>query len=231
MHRFRIAATLFLACIAMAMPALALDDYPPTGAGGPTDLCAYVRMVNLLPGSPPLTVTLDNFTVLDNLAYARPFGYQGIMQRSYLLTLRPTGTATTAPPLVAANVRFTSQFYYTVVAMPTPQGPGIVQLYDDPKLPPSGQVRVRYLNAVLSAPSLIISANGQPLATSVPYGYTTPYLTLPQNQLTTSVTWTGCTTPPTPVTFPQGKVRVATVIIYGDARQTGPLGALVLPER
>lgn len=215
-----------------AVPVLAFDPWPPAGAGGPTDLRAYVRFVNLMPGSPPVDVFLDSTREVQCLPYGSATDYEAIMQKSYELTLRFAGMPRGFLPAGEFDVQFLSQFYYTVGILGTPECPRLVVLDDDPTLPKCGSARVRYLNAALGVPATGLAlASGAPVFPVMPYGTATGYANLPNGYgpftvISTANEYTMKSVPAVP-TSP----RVYTLVVFGDTPRGFPMTTMMLIER
>jgi len=227
MRKLRLAWTLLL-LIGLVAPLLALEDIPPAGAGGPTDLRGYVRLVHLAPGVPPVDVYLGDLLFRRALPYAQPTPYLTVMGRSYNMAVRPSGPASTPTPLTVSPVRIYPQFYYTYLIVDTPQGVQVITLYDDPGLPSSGKTRVRFVNVMRYAPPLSLSRGDNVLVRDLPFGQVSNYQTIPASGGEYTIMG-GARVLRIP--SPPNRARVYTIVTYGDARTPSQVGALVLVDR
>jgi hypothetical protein len=216
----------------LALPAWAIQDYPPAGIGGPTDLRAYVNLLNVAPGASPLDIYLNTYRIAAGVPYGQATGYRAIMQQDYSAGIRPAGSPLSDAPLVATPLRLRSQYYYTLAVLGVPGDLRLVPLADDPAIPPSGQVRVRVLNALYGAPPLTVAnAQGTPLFAATPYGMVTPYRLLPLTGYGPVTVTAGNAPPLLRVLAPTEQARVYTLVIAGNPRGGVPAQAFLVVER
>lgn len=230
MHQFQIATTLWLVMVALALPAFALDNFPPGTAGGPLDLRSYTRFVHLAPGVCPLTVSLSGRQVAA-LTYQQCTRYLPIMQGNYTVSLQPLGQSLLDPNSAYGPLSLYALFYSTVLIVGQPDAVRVLPLPDDPMLPSVGWVRVRFVNAAYKSPPLTLSQQGgERLFWDLPFGCISEYRTIRRRACGYTIT--------TPIERcivslpPQSKeVKVYTVVIYRGETADEPYKAMVLQDR
>ncbi len=224
--------TMVLGLLGVPAAAAIFDTVPSALIGGPTDLRTDVRFVHLAPGVPAIDISLGHYPLAANLAYGQGTRYQTIFQQWYDVQARPTGAAITTPPLVSQPARFIAQFSYTMLLLGTPGALWLLQLGDDPGLPPVKKSRVRFVNAVLNSPPLTLDpVAGGALFPAMKYGAVTPYQEIPAPREPFRVTTRDSDKPLARIALPPAGSRVYTVVLYGDFKVPASLHSLLLIER
>ncbi len=217
---------LLLLAVLIAGSARAFDPVPSAGAGGPTDLRAFVRFVHVGHPGQPVDLYLGNTRILNNFRYGEATDYRAIMQRRYAMALRPPNASWATRALATQPVQFVSHAYYTVLLLPAGARWVFSVLGDDPHTPPRGQDRVRFIHAARNTPPLMLAtARGEAIFRGVAYGQMGHYQLIPAG-VPSLVLATPTGTPVSQVAIPR-EARVYTVIAYATA-DPSVVGTLVL---
>jgi len=233
MHQWWTAAKVLLALAVLVSPACAFDMFPPAGLGGPTDLSSYTRFVHLASGVCPLSFSLNAFPVA-KLDFGQCTGYQAINQQNYALQVQPTGGSLLAPQASFGPLPLRSQYYYTVLVMGQSDMLRVKVLDDDPGLPPAHHVRVRFVNAALTAPPLTLSTCGEaaaPVFCDIAPGCASDYRLLPSGLAGYRITTARSATPLVDVVTQPCNGWVYTVVVYGGYTPEEPYRVIVLRDR
>lgn len=172
-------ATLVALTLVGAAPASAADT-PPGGS--------WVRAAHLLPGGPPVQVTLAPadgaagaaITLADSVGYGSATDYRTLPPGAYAVTVRPVGAAAGTAPLVTTTYTAGPGAASTLAVLGTTAQPRLLALQDDLTTPAAGSARVRVLPAAGTAPQVTVQAQGGPtLASGAVLGQPTAYVTVP----------------------------------------------------
>jgi hypothetical protein len=209
------------------LPGAALDAYPSVGAGGPTDLRAYVRGINVLTGVDRLDLLLDDVVVWRALGAGASTAHLPVQSAGrYVVAIRSAAAPGGTLPRALAEVRLYPQFYYTLLVYGPADAPAILLLADEPRRPAAGQYRLRVVHALRGGPPLTLLQAGVPVAPALPYGAVTPDLLLPRPD---PVTIRGPAGDMGTVPLPATATRDALLIIYGAGTAGVPVRGLVVP--
>ncbi len=215
----------------LAAPALAFDTFPSDFTGGPTDLRCYTRFAHLAPGLGRVVISLGTFPVT-TLDYGQRTGYQAINQGHYPLSFHPAGECTLGPITSYGPIRLYAQSYSTVLLVGHGPALRLLQLPDDPSLPPAGRVRVRLVNAALDAPPQTLQTTTcQPLVCTLPAGGISPYQQLPARTNGFCLMAPHAATPLLQIPPLPRTGRVFTIVISSGQSAVCPYQALVLVDR
>lgn len=165
---------------ATVLALLAAGPIPASAADG-----AFVRTAHLSPDTPEVDVYIVSAAdpadtiVLEGVGYGAVSDYQAVAGGTYTVSMRPAGAEANTPPVISTTLDTSPGKAYTVAGVGMFDDLGLTVLDDDLTLPPSGQSRVRVIQASASEPKLDISVDGGPtLGTDVPFATTTGYETV-----------------------------------------------------
>lgn len=199
-----------LALVAGTAPASAAPAAPSAAAG-----TAWVRAAHLVPGVGTMTVRLVPFAgssladapsgpvpeamadgttrVLEpTVGYGGIGEYRQVPAGLYAVTVRPVGSDTSGPPVLAGTFLAQAGSAVTLAALGHKPSPRIDVFADDLDRPKAGTASVRLLPAVPDATSTTVVASGGPtLADSAPFGKPTSYAAVPAGRWTLRVSTTG----------------------------------------
>lgn len=175
------------AATAFALGALTVALAPAAGAA----TGSYLRLAHLSPDTPEVDVYVVSAAdptdriVLEGVGYGTLSEYQAVDGGTYTVSMRPAGADESTPPVIATTLTTEEGSAYTVAGVGLFNDLGLTVLPDDLTLPPSGQSRVRVIQASASQPELDISVDGGPtLGEDVPFATTTGYETVDPGQWT-----------------------------------------------
>ena len=204
--------------VALAIPAQAGTD-------------AYLRTAHLSPDTPDVDIYIvsasdpSNQIVLNGVGYGSVTDYRPVPQGTYTVSMRPAGADPSTPPVISTTLNTAEGKAYTVAGVGSFNDLGLTVLRDDLTLPPSGQSRVRVIQASASQPKLNISVDGGPsLGADVAFASTTPYETVAAGTWTLRVD--GGTGLATTLPFKVEAGAVYSVLILDSAQG----GLTVLPQ-
>lgn len=180
----------------------------------------YVRLAHLSPDTPAVDVYLYTNgdtkprLVLRHVAYGALSPYQRLSAGSYSVAMRPADAAASSPPVLSTNVNVQGGESYTVAGMGPYKGIRLRILHDTSSLT-SGQAAIRVIQASLRAPTIDVTAAGQPFASALHFPDATPYRPLPTG--TTAVAVSGPAGGPTTtnVTLTAGSLHTV-IVLDGD---------------
>lgn len=212
-------AVLAAAALAVLTPlsVMVLGAAPASAADG-----AYLRLAHLSPDTPEVDVYVvsvadpDDKIVLEGVGYGAVSDYQTLSGGSYTISMRPAGADSSTPPVISTTLDTAPGQAYTVAGVGMFDALGLTVLDDDLTLPPTGQSRVRVIQASASEPELDISVDGGPsLGTDVAFATTTAYSTVPAGQWTLRVDGAAGLAATLPLTVESGGVY--SVLILDDS--------------
>ncbi|MGG5260368.1 DUF4397 domain-containing protein [Phycicoccus avicenniae] len=221
---------------ALAAPA---PDAVPAAAG-----TAWVRAAHLVPGVGTMTVRLVPFAgssladaptggvpeaqaegttrVLEpTVGYGGIGDYRQVPAGLYAVTIRPVGSGTDGPPVLAGTFLAKADTAVTLAALAHTPTPRIDVLTDDLDRPGAGTASVRLLPAVPDAASTtVVAADGPTLADAAPFGEPTSYAAVPAGRWTLRVSTAGGAESATPTTAPVDVASggVYTVFVLADGK-------------
>jgi Domain of unknown function (DUF4397) len=154
---------------------LAAAPAPAAGAVG------YVRLAHLSPDTPDVDVYLGPVTggkpqKFPGVGYGTVSNYLPLPVGTYAVSMRGAGAPETDPPVLTTNVTVADGKAYTVAGVGKHAALGLKVIDDDLTLPPSGQAKVRIVQASVRAPVLSVSiVGGATIAEGINFATTTDY--------------------------------------------------------
>jgi len=114
--------------------------------------------------------------VFPGVGYGVVSKYLPVPTGTYAVAMRAAGAPATDPPVLTTNVTVESGRAYMVAGVGRHADLGLKVINDDLTPPPSGEAKVRVVQASLRAPALNLSiAGGSTIAGNVPFATTTDY--------------------------------------------------------
>lgn len=142
----------------------------------------YIRLAHLSPDTPEVDVYLTAFerpdfkVVLRGVGYGAVSPYQPAVPGRYTVSMRLAGAAESTPAVLSTNVEVATKGAYTVAGVGKKATLGLRVINDDLTPPPSGQAKVRVLNASIAAPAIDVVGNTRTvLASGAQFTATTGY--------------------------------------------------------
>jgi hypothetical protein len=185
-----------------------------------------LRLAQLTPDLPDVELVVASVAdprkkmISATLHYGEVSGYQPVEPGDYLVTMRPAGS--TEPPAVSRTLSVQPGTAYTVASVrhtKTPDDLGV--LVDDLMSPPSGQARVRLINAAPPAPQLDVRDEAGPVALGLANGAASPYQEVAPGTVRLMVGAPGQPSTDLPVTIaPNQVVSVVLTSANGGPRAT-----------
>ncbi|QIM22748.1 DUF4397 domain-containing protein [Phycicoccus sp. HDW14] len=234
--------------VVAATPAHAAPSAPNPPAKSSAAGTTWVRAAHLVPGVGTMTIRLVPFagtSLADAPKAAIPeaeadgatrilepaVGYGGIGEYRqvpaglYAVTIRPVGSATDTPPVLAGTFLAQDGRAVTLAALAHTPSPRIDVLTDDLDRPAAGSASVRLIPAAPDATTTTVAAAGGPtLADRVPFGEPTRYEAVPAGRWTLNVSTTSDARPDRPtsaaVTVASGGVYSVFVLADGKGGVT-----------
>lgn len=158
----------------------------------------WVRLAHFSPDTPPVDVYLASFedpakpAVFNAVGYGVLSEYQRLAEGRYTVSMRAAGADPASPPVISKDVRVTGDKAYTVAGMGRNASLVIDVITDDLNTPPSGQSRVRVIQASSRAPLVTVSAKDGPvIAKDASFPSTSPYVALAPKGWTVDVAGAG----------------------------------------
>jgi Domain of unknown function (DUF4397) len=167
--------------ISLAVGLLALGALLLTASCGSSK--TQLRVMNAVVDEPNLDVLVDGTSSATNIAYGTSDGYHSITSGSRHIQIEPSGTSS---PLIDQNINFSSGTSTTIIAANFSSSITTLVLTDDNSAPPSGDIKLRIVNAAPSigpadvyivSPGTDISGTG-PTLTNLAFGSASSYQTL-----------------------------------------------------
>lgn len=119
------------------------------------------------------------------LRYGDVGAYRDLAAGVYAVSVRPAGTATTAPPALSTRVEIPAGGARTLALSGSFADLALAALPDDLSAPAGGTARVRVLAAAAGAPALdVVAHDGQVLATGLRFPAASGYAALPAGPAT-----------------------------------------------
>jgi len=153
----------------------------PTAAAAP-DPGGYIRLAHLSPDTPEVDVYLTAFArpdfkvVLHGVGYGVVSPYQPAEPGRYTVSMRLAGAGESTPAVLSTSVEVAAKSSYTVAGVGKQATLGLRVIDDDLTPPPSGQAKLRVLNASVAAPAIDVFGNTRTLlASDAKFTATTDY--------------------------------------------------------
>lgn len=163
---------------------LLLSATPAEAATG-----TYLRLGHLTPDTAKVDITVTPTARPDGLFRAQGVDYGSLLEYrridpgAYTVAVRPAGADPNSAPLNSATVQAVEGKAYTVVDL----AKSTKVLDDDISLPPSGQARLRVVNAAPTAGELDVVRSGSLVIQHAAYGSVTGYVALAPGSSTLQV--------------------------------------------
>ncbi|WP_156754259.1 class F sortase [Actinokineospora pegani] len=181
----------------------------------------YLRLAHLSPDTPNVDVTVtssgrpDWSVRLAGVGYGDVSGYQRIEPGNHTIAMRPAGADPTSAPVISATLDAAEGNAYTVAGLGNFDGLALKVLDDDISLPPSGQARVRVVNAAPAAGDLEVELSGETAVEQAAFGGASEYALVDSGRLDLRVVPAGGEPVGLPVTLDPGGVYTALVLEEG----------------
>ncbi len=153
---------------------------PPGPATAATN--GYVRLAHLSPDTPAVDVYLRakegtaKERVFPGVEYGALSDYLRLAAGTYTVAMRKAGAPSTEAPVLTTEVALGDGQAYTVAGVGRYADLGLKVIQDDLSLPPSGQAKVRIVQASVQAPVLDVAVRGGAgIADDVAFADTTDY--------------------------------------------------------
>ena len=168
-------------CTSLAVGLLALGAVLLTASCGSSK--TQLRVMNAVVDEPNLDLLVDGTSAATNIAYGTSDGYHSIASGSRHIQIEPSGTSS---PLIDQNISFSSGSSTTIIAANFSSSITTLVLTDDNSAPPSGDIKLRIVNAAPSigpADVYIVSpgtdvSGTSPTLTNLAFGSASSYQTL-----------------------------------------------------
>jgi Domain of unknown function (DUF4397) len=163
---------------------------PAASAQSPGD--GYVRLAHLSPNTPAVDVYLYSFgdstaqLVLDHVAYGTVSPFEQLAAGEYTVAMRLAGAAASTEPVLSTTVSVSAGDAYTVAGMGPAAGLRLA-VFDDPLTTPPGSALVQVIQASLQQDSVSVTAGGTQLASDLPFGQATAFVSAPPGTWTVQV--------------------------------------------
>jgi hypothetical protein len=197
----------------------------PAQAEGAT----LLRLAQLTPDLPDVELTVASVMdprkdpVTATLRYGEVLGYRAVEPGDYLVSMRPAGS--TAPAVVSRALSVQPGTAYTVASVRhTKTADDLGVFVDDLTAPPSGQSRMRLVNAAPPAAQLDVRDDAGPVALGLATGAASPYQDVAPGTVQLTVGPPGEAGTALPVTIAPNQV-VSVVLTAGDG---GPRATVVV---
>ncbi|MEV4312476.1 DUF4397 domain-containing protein [Actinocrispum sp. NPDC049592] len=220
-------------CAALVLLAAPLPAHATAGG-------CYLRLAHLSPDTPAVDVTVTTFgrpdwsIKLNGVAYGDMSGYQRIEAGTYTISMRPAGADPASKPVISASLEGADGQAYTVAGLGKFAALSLKVLNDDISLPPTGQARMRAINAAPTTGAMDITRDGSPVITNAAFADPSPYQTLAAGTTTLKLTPKQAAPTELPVNLDAGAVYTVLVLerngtLTAVARQDAK-GAEVVPS-
>ncbi|OLR91552.1 DUF4397 domain-containing protein [Actinokineospora bangkokensis] len=178
----------------------------------------YLRLAHLSPDTPDVDVTVTSFArpdwsvKLNGVGYGDISGYQRIEPGNYTVAMRPAGADPASAPVISATLDAGEGNAYTVAGLGKFDGLALKVLADDITLPPSGQARMRVVNAAPDAGELKIDLSGRTVLDQAGFGTASDYALIDSGAPRLTVVPASGTSTELPVTIDAGGVYTVLVL-------------------
>ncbi len=143
----------------------------------------YLRLAHLSPNTPPVNVYLysvgdsNAMVVVHHVAYGTVSHYQTIPVGDYTVAMRAAGKPSSSPPVLSTTVKIQAGHAYTVAGVGPAAGLRLAVLHDT-LTTPKGRSLVRVIQASLIEKKVTVTAGGKMLASNLPFGSVTSYVSV-----------------------------------------------------
>ncbi len=156
----------------------------------------WIRLAHLSPNTPAVDVYLYSFgnsnaqIVLHHVAYGTVSPYESVAAGDYSVAMRAAGASPTSQPVLSTSVTVKAGHAYTVAGM-GPESGLRLQVLDDELTTPTGQARVRVIQASLKQQVVTVSFGSTVLASNLKFSDVSSYQTVTPGTETVTVSSAG----------------------------------------
>jgi hypothetical protein len=184
----RVAAAIVMTLVTFIGAALsAIPAYSASSHG-------WIRLAHFSPDTSQVDIYVSSFarpgdpTVLPSVGYGMVSPYQRVEAGSYAVAMRTAGAPESAPPVISTSIQVGAGNAYTIAGMGDKADLKLVSLNDDLSTPDKGQIKMRVINAAMTAPTVdAVTYGDQKLAMGLAFGQSTGYTPLPAGDVTVRV--------------------------------------------
>ncbi|SEF22461.1 protein of unknown function [Amycolatopsis pretoriensis] len=175
--------------IAAALLLVALTPVTAEAATGPGPGVGWIRVGHLSPKVPPVDIYFAPFgqaekVVIRKAGYGAVTPYSSLDPGKYTLSMRPADAASSTPPALSATIEVAERSAYSLLVFangPDDTLKGTL-VTDDLTAPAAGKGRVRIVEGSAAIAPVSVDGPGVLLAKDAPYGFTSPYVDVPEGR-------------------------------------------------
>jgi hypothetical protein len=174
---------------AAALLLVALTPVTAEAATAPGPGVGWIRVGHLSPKVPPVDIYFAPFgqaekVVIRKAGYGAVTPYSSLDPGKYTLSMRPADAASSTPPALSATIEIAERSAYSLLVFTN--GPGSTLkgtlVTDDLTAPAAGKGRLRIVEGSAAIAPVSVDGPGVLLAQDAPYGFTSPYVDVPQGR-------------------------------------------------
>ncbi|MFJ9787043.1 DUF4397 domain-containing protein [Amycolatopsis sp. NPDC101161] len=174
---------------AAALLLVALTPVTAEAATAPGPGVGWIRVGHLSPKVPPVDIYFAPFgqaekVVIRKAGYGAVTPYSSLDPGKYTLSMRPADAASSTPPALSATIEIAERSAYSLLVFTN--GPGRTLkgtlVTDDLTAPAAGKGRLRIVEGSAAIAPVSVDGPGVLLAQDAPYGFTSPYVDVPQGR-------------------------------------------------
>ncbi|MGW5720114.1 DUF4397 domain-containing protein [Amycolatopsis sp. NPDC003865] len=174
---------------AAALLLVALTPVTAEAATAPGPGVGWIRIGHLSPEVPPVDISFAPFgqaekVVIRKAGYGAVTPYSSLDPGKYTLSMRPADAASSTPPALSATIEIAERSAYSLLVFAN--GPGGTLkgtlVTDDLTAPAAGKGRLRIVEGSAAITPVSVDGPGVLLAKDAPYGFTSPYVDVPEGR-------------------------------------------------
>jgi hypothetical protein len=174
---------------AAALLLVALTPVTAEAATAPGPGVGWIRVGHLSPKVPPVDISFAPFgqaekVVIRKAGYGAVTPYSSLDPGKYTLSMRPADAAPATPPALSATIEIAERSAYSLLVFAN--GPDNTLkgtlVTDDLTTPGAGKGRLRVVEGSAAIAPVSVDGPGVLLAQDAPYGFTSPYVDVPQGR-------------------------------------------------
>ncbi|MET9001012.1 DUF4397 domain-containing protein [Amycolatopsis sp. NPDC004169] len=174
---------------AAALLLVALTPVTAEAVTAPGPGVGWIRVGHLSPKVPPVDISFAPFgqaekVVIRKAGYGAVTPYSSLDPGKYTLSMRPADAAAGTPPALSATIEIAERSAYSLLVFAN--GPGSTLkgtlVTDDLTAPAAGKGRLRIVEGSAAIAPVTVDGPGVLLAQDAPYGFTSPYVDVPQGR-------------------------------------------------
>ncbi len=174
---------------AAALLLVALTPVTAEAATAPGPGVGWIRVGHLSPKVPPVDIYFAPFgqaekVVIRKAGYGAVTPYSSLDPGKYTLSMRPADAASSTPPALSATIEIAERSAYSLLVFTN--GPGNTLkgtlVTDDLTAPAAGKGRLRIVEGSAAIAPVSVDGPGVLLAKDAPYGFTSPYVDVPEGR-------------------------------------------------